>query len=347
MLSDPVFIVKAGNTTNNSNVIELISDNELANLYLKNNLNTNGLNINFKGSNILNANIDIYIDKLNINTNFININYDIINDTKNIIINSDLKVHGKLLFSNTFENSLQFNDYGIFNIDIDNANRLSIPYNTYSIFNLPSNNQNDICLKVNGTIWGVSSFSSSSDIRIKKNIIDLNDNEMLNTLLKIEPKKYQYIDNLTKGSEYVYGFIADQVENVLGSYAVTKNNNEFIPNIYTNGFILNNILTFNGSELELGRYKVYDKYKTEFIITIIEQIQPDKYKFESDKEIMHDILIYGIEVFDFKILNKNSIFTINVGATQELYKMILKQNDIINNLTNRLELFENNMSVTK
>jgi hypothetical protein len=53
-----------------------------------------------------------------------------------------------------------------------------------------------------------------SDIRIKKNIQDLNDDTALQQLLRIEPKSYDYID-IDKGATNVYGFIAQQVKEII------------------------------------------------------------------------------------------------------------------------------------
>ena len=54
-----------------------------------------------------------------------------------------------------------------------------------------------------------------------------------------------------------------------------------------------------------------------------------------------DIHIQGKKVDDFHILNKNAIFTMNVGATQELYKIIQQQQQTIDSLTQRIEHLEN------
>jgi hypothetical protein len=41
------------------------------------------------------------------------------------------------------------------------------------------------------------------------------------------------------------------------------------------------------------------------------------------------IFVYGTYVSDFHTLSKEHIFSLNVGATQELYRLIKKQDDII------------------
>jgi hypothetical protein len=67
-----------------------------------------------------------------------------------------------------------------------------------------------------------------SDERIKKNIIDIDDEEALILLRLIEPKKYKYI-NEYGNDNYTYGFIAQQVKTVIDE-AVTLDTN-YIPNI--------------------------------------------------------------------------------------------------------------------
>jgi len=51
--------------------------------------------------------------------------------------------------------------------------------------------------------------------------------------------------------------------------------------------------------------------------------------------------IYGKEINDFHTLSKEYIFTLNVSATQELYKLIQQQNILIQDLQNRITILEN------
>ena len=77
-------------------------------------------------------------------------------------------------------------------------------------------------------------------------------------------------------------------------------------------------------------------------------INNNSFEIDSDilsnepEEIKHkDIFIYGTKVNDFKTLDYKSIFSFNVKATQELYKLIQQQNQIIQDLQNRLSTLEN------
>ena len=73
-------------------------------------------------------------------------------------------------------------------------------------------------------------FILHSDERIKKNIVDVEDDEALVKLRKLHPKKYRYIDESAQGAHQVYGFLANEVQEVLPD-AVVEHTNE-VPSIY-------------------------------------------------------------------------------------------------------------------
>jgi len=93
---------------------------------------------------------------------------------------------------------------------------------------------------------------TSSDERIKKNIVDADDAECLETLRLLKPKKYQYRDVVEKGEEPVWGFIAQEVRDTL-PYA-TQLRKDVLPNIYELANVSSsNVITFtdfNTSNLE-------------------------------------------------------------------------------------------------
>jgi hypothetical protein len=103
-------------------------------------------------------------------------------------------------------------------------------------------------LDVNGNFraYGVI---DSSDRRIKKNIVDVNDTSALETIRLLKPKKYDYRDTESRTHETVWGFIAQDVREVL-PYA-TDVISDYIPNVmeYAN-VSSSNVLTFDTSVLE-------------------------------------------------------------------------------------------------
>jgi len=126
-----------------------------------------------------------------------------------------------------------------------------------------------------GNLTIVVALNQGSDTRIKKDILDIDDNEGLNKILLIEPKTYKNIDE-TKGTDTIIGFIAQQVKNVIPE-----------------------------------------------AITIGEGTLPN-----------------GDKIEDLHYLNKAYIFTLNVCATQELHRMLIRQQAIIDSLISRIEALE-------
>ena len=204
-----------------------------------------------------------------------------------------------------------------------------------------TSNQPNITVKANGSIWSTSSFIASSDSRIKTNIQDINDKQSLEKILKIEPKTYNYIDTISKGTSNVYGFIAEQIKEVIPE-AITITE-ETIPNIYLEGNIKEN----NEIIIENDKYSNININDDIRIITSnsdeyykIIEINNIKKSFKIDRYINENkCFIYGTKVNNFNILDKNYLYTLNIGATQELYKMITSnQNNlnIINEKINKL-----------
>ena len=115
---------------------------------------------------------------------------------------------------------------------LNDPNTLSYAFlNNSSTFTTSSSDPNRaITAAFEFAVWTETQFISSSDERIKKNIMDLSDNEALETLRLIQPKKYEYVDQVTRGNKTVYGYIAQQIKDVI-PYAVSEIPNT-VPNIY-------------------------------------------------------------------------------------------------------------------
>jgi hypothetical protein len=185
--------------------------------------------------------------------------------------------------------------------------------------------------------WG---YSSLSDSRIKKNVRDIDDVQALEKILLIQPKKYNYIEK-EKNKHDVIGFIAQQIGEVIPE-AITKTEG-IPPNIYKNCLVNNKREIYYSLPLDV----VID---TDVIITDTEDGTGERYKikeiyddyFVIDKDIDRDeVFVKGYSINDLHNLDKNYIYTLNVCATQELYKLIMEQREEINNLKNRLSTLEN------
>ena len=209
----------------------------------------------------------------------------------------------------------------------------------YFEYNTPLYNQSaqfsDCCLKVNGSILSTSWIGSSSSIKIKKDIEDLNDKECLDKLLLLQPKKYRYIDETKNfdSEKKVYGFIAEDVKEIIPE-AVDDTTPCLIPNIYLKGNVVGNILTLD-KELELNiEYKSYIEINSEQAIDIIiiplEKLSENTYRI--DKEINGRIFVYGKTEQKFNSLKKEYFHAITISAVQELHRTIERQQEQINTL---------------
>ena len=208
----------------------------------------------------------------------------------------------------------------------------------------------DIIVKASGSIWSTTRFIASSDERIKTNINNINDDNALQKILKIEPKTYNYIDYIKKGSCNVYGFIAQQIkEHIPEAITITS---EYIPNIYKVGYIsnLNEITIDNNSNSNLlSTIKINDNVKiitennqnNEYIITDI--ISSNCFKINSNL-FDEKCIVYGTKVSDFHTLDKNYIYTLNVCANQELYKLTSKNQDNLNQIKLSIEQLKQHFS---
>ncbi len=193
----------------------------------------------------------------------------------------------------------------------------------------------------NGNYSARGSYQAWSDIRIKKDIEDIIDNTALQMILAIEPKTYKYIDG-NKSTERVYGFIAQQVKEVIPEAVLFIET--VIPNIYKNCICEDNKRIYVEIPIDrLGRYieiSGYGKYK-------ITKIEPDYIEVINDmhsKDIPDgENFVYGYEVKDFHTINKEYIFTLNVCATQELHRRIEAQSLLIQSQDDRIKELETKM----
>jgi hypothetical protein len=145
--------------------------------------------------------------------------------------------------------------------------------NTASVVNQYVANFNEISVKINGRIWATN-LLISSDSRIKEDIQDINDDSALQSILAIEPKTYKYVDKVIRGHNRVYGFIAQQIREVIPEAVSIQAS--YIPNImlladYDNNVItlplLPNLIIKSGDKI-----KCYDKDNNEVFMEVVEEV---------------------------------------------------------------------------
>ena len=182
-----------------------------------------------------------------------------------------------------------------------------------------------------------------SDRRIKRDIEEINDETALNMLLLVQPTTYYYRDETrNKGNGKVYGFIAQQIKEVIPEAVnITK---DIIANIYKTCLVYNKREIYHSIpqnvaidtevhilDKEIGekgkRYKIKEIYEDHFVID--EDIDGD------------DCFVFGYCVDDLNALDKSYIFTLNVCATQELHRRMEAQEKRIKELEAKIELLIN------
>ena len=200
----------------------------------------------------------------------------------------------------------------------------------------------NVCTKHNGVIWGTSYIINSSDRDIKKDIEELKDDECLQKILLLKPCKYRYIDeskNITPNK--TYGYIAQDIAEVLPE--AVRYQAEYIPNALCFVHVNNDIITIDSVRpdtfklvLSVGlKIKLIDDIDNEFLAEITEII--DENTFKVNEEIQHEkLFIYGSLKEDFNTLAKEYINAVHVSATQELHRIITKQQEEINDLKTKL-----------
>ena len=207
--------------------------------------------------------------------------------------------------------------------------------------------------------WILShSATTFSDSRIKHSIVDIEDDSALTTLRLIKPKRYSYTDNVLKGSEPVWGFIAQEVKETM-DYAVSLITKE-IPNVYKQATVTNgNTLTIDGfdtsslvndTEGNLVTKLLLKSWTNKDIEVTIDTIlssnslritttlqEEDINGTIEGQAFANEIFVYGQIVDDFHALKKDAIFTIGTAALQEIDRRQTEDNERIFELESEAE----------
>jgi hypothetical protein len=187
-----------------------------------------------------------------------------------------------------------------------------------------------------------NSVATFSDSRIKTNIEDISDISALEKIMKVEPKNYNYIDVDERGSMNVIGFIAQQIKEVIPEAIVIGE--EFIPNIYKYYEIISsNTILINDANINkifIGNIIKIKVNQTTLITKIIDKINKI-IKIDIEIDVKAKCLIYGVKINDFHFIDKNYIYTLNVCATQEIYRRLEEQKKEIEELKTKINSLMN------
>jgi hypothetical protein len=187
-----------------------------------------------------------------------------------------------------------------------------------------------------------SSFLASSDERIKTGITSISDITAKSIIQSLNPVRYNYRDYIARGTDPVWGFIAQEVREHL-DYAVSMEP-AYLPNIYELGFIseMNNgthLINISGSSGNTttgitGNLKLISRTDNNLIVKVLDIPNITSVIVRSIPSLIGctEIFVYGHEVTDFHVLNKDAIFTVAVAALQEVDRVTVANGTTIANL---------------
>ena len=136
-----------------------------------------------------------------------------------------------------------------------------------------ANQSYDYSIKASGAV-GSTRFIIKSDERIKKDIVDIEDDEALVRLRMLHPKKYRFIDESARGAHQVYGFLANEVQEVMPD-AILEHPEE-VPSIYQfANATSSNVITFSD----------FDTSKLESNVLVVIGVDQVKHKLTVDEII--------------------------------------------------------------
>ena len=243
--------------------------------------------------------------------------------------------------------------------------------------NMGSSNQTDsVSARFSGACV-MNSIYHQSDERIKQDIVDISDDQALITLRKLKPKIYKYKSLINDSSENVYGFIAQEVEQVM-PYSVTKQK-DYIPNIMDVAKVSDIqyetesesesesescILTFDTdiTDISVNDYicccdsslnEITDIEIIEIIdsktIKINKAFTTTEMTFPNDEGGLttNSIIVKGKLVDDFHILEKNRIWTVATAALQEVDKQLQAEKSKVETLENQVLTLNSELAAIK
>jgi len=207
------------------------------------------------------------------------------------------------------------------------------------------------CMKANGNIIA-EAFEAYSDSRIKNIDKVSNSYDDLEKLDALRITDYNMKDYMKYGDRYFKKIIAQEVEKVYPQ--VVSKNIGCIPNVYkvpskiektANGYMLSFTDKHHLSNIAKKIQMVIDRETKKFDIISIpseKQVEVKAAELNTDK-----VFVYGEEVDDLRTVDYEGLTTLNISATQELSKLIKKQQAIIETQQQQIEQLLKRMEVVE
>ncbi|MCW3124594.1 MAG: hypothetical protein JWO03_252, partial [Bacteroidetes bacterium] len=182
-----------------------------------------------------------------------------------------------------------------------------------------------------------SEFDATSDRRIKKDLMHSESSCDLATLAGLQVTDFKYVDAVSNGKDYKKGFIAQEVERVFPE-AVQKHI-DFIPSIYSLSTDAKYIASTKELHIMMAKphglkqgdvVRIMSEADEDNIYTVAAVINEREFAVKDwTKDMVNSVFVYGKRVDDFRTVDYDRIYTLNVSATQELYRIIREQQQTI------------------
>lgn len=201
----------------------------------------------------------------------------------------------------------------------------------------------DYCMRLNSGLFigGGNELALVSSKKIKKDIIDLTGEEALDLSLKLQPKKYKMKDYRRHGDNYRYGYISEEVFDVVPE--LTGHAPCDIPTIYEMAKVISKDTIQIDKELEVGEtYIYYYNNDKQMELKVIEKQDDNKYKvivgIAGDEELpkCDEIFIFGIYE-ESLVLKYDQFHAIHTKSIQHLQGIITQQQEQIDKLMEILQ----------
>ncbi|MCF8256719.1 MAG: tail fiber domain-containing protein [Flavobacteriales bacterium] len=208
---------------------------------------------------------------------------------------------------------------------------------TYGYLNSSGNTGTSGPNNISYSIWAsgrirASEFNAMSDARAKTIVQRSEKAELLALVNELQVTEYAYIDSLEHGTRTKQGFIAQEIEKVYPN-AINKNT-DYIPNV----FARSTNISYN-AETQLAAITVEkphtltvgDKLKLmtndETLEVTVEDVA-DANTFTVKMDTVEDLVfVYGKQVNDFRAVDYDQLFSIGIGAIQELAEQVEELQD--------------------
>jgi hypothetical protein len=158
-----------------------------------------------------------------------------------------------------------------------------------------------------------ATYLATSDARIKN--VEPSSPKCLDTLNALKVREYTYIDKASDPRKKI-GFVAQEVEEVLPN-TITKDT-RIVPNVFKPAeSVSSNVVTLTNHGVTVGTKVKLVKWDNSEIVSNVVQVSDTTFQVE-DTLTEDKIFVYGTEVSDFRNIDYNQVFSLAVGAIQEL-----------------------------